>query len=73
MPTNVYGKKNLEWRMCEHRPQTQGKDRSKVQEARGVKDEDAKTNKTENRGRKVPFLVLLDTPKVSTPKNDGPS
>ena len=73
MPTNVYGKKNLEWRMCEHRPQTQGKDRSKVQEARGVKDEDAKTNRTENRGRKVSFLVLLDTPKVSTPKNDGPS
>ena len=73
MPTNVYGKKNLEWRMYEHRPQTQGKDRSKVQEARGGKDEDAKTNRTENRGRKVPFLVLLDTPKVLTPKNDGPS
>ena len=73
MPTNVYGKKNLEWRMCEHRPQTQGKDRSKVQEARGGKDEDAKTNRTENRGRKVPFLALVDTPKVSTPKNEGPS
>ena len=58
MPTNVYGKKNLEWRMCEHRPQTQGKDRSKVQEARGGKDEDAKTNRTENREGKYLFWPL---------------
>ena len=73
MPKNVHGKKNLEWRMCDHGPQTQGNDRSEVQEARGGKDKEAKTNRTENRGRKVPFLVLLDTPKVLTPKNDGPS
>ena len=59
--------------MCEQRAETVGKDRSKVQEARGGHDEEGQTHRREDRRRKVPFLVLLDTPKVSTPKNDGPS
>jgi hypothetical protein len=43
-----------------------------MQEARGGKDEEGETNRRDNRGRKVPFLVLLDTPKFFTPKNVGP-
>ncbi len=52
MPKFVQGTKSLEWRMCEQRPQTQGKDRSKMQEASkglGGKDEEKK-NRRENRG-----------------------
>jgi hypothetical protein len=39
-----------------------------VQEARRGQDEEGETNRRENGGWKVPFVVLSDTPKLFAPR-----
>ncbi len=39
-----------------------------MQEARGGQDEEGETNRRENGGWKVPFVVLSDAPKLFAPR-----